>query len=95
MSELKQQCPLLEKCKKASQIYCTDRDYINCDFFKNLISTNCDRLLSKCVKCKYTKECTRPNNITKPKRNPSIHNQKPQSYPIAHDYKEEFRMPER
>jgi len=34
---LKEQCPMLEKCRKVIGIDCTDRDFQNCDFFKNLL----------------------------------------------------------
>jgi hypothetical protein len=92
MSELSKQCLLIEKCKKVSQINCTDRDYINCDFFKNLIGVNCDRIVGNCKKCRFTIYCNRPNNETKPK----VKFPKPQvQTQINHDYKEEFRMPER
>jgi hypothetical protein len=51
---LKVQCPMLQQCLDASKIDCTDRDFVNCNFFRQCLTAYCDlKVHNKCGVCKY------------------------------------------
>jgi hypothetical protein len=47
MAKVSIQCLILENCEKLSGIYCKNRDFEECDFFKSLVHDAKKTLLTK------------------------------------------------
>jgi hypothetical protein len=54
------QCPLLVNCQAVSEITCTDRNFVECEFFRGDLVRFCGRIGGHCERCRYYAWCRRP-----------------------------------